>query len=69
MRISRASRDTLAAIADARGVSLDEALQKVLFEYQARADFDRLANEDPESMAEYLAEARTWAEVDVEVVE
>jgi len=69
MRISRASRDTLAAIADARGVSLDEALQKVLFEYQARADFDRLAREDPQGLSDYQAEARAWAETDTEVVE
>ncbi|MGH9022662.1 MAG: hypothetical protein ACRDV9_06130 [Acidimicrobiia bacterium] len=62
------NRDALARIAagELGGVSLDEALAVVLFEYHSRVALARLAA-DPAAAASYLAESAGLAEVDVAV--
>ncbi len=67
MRVDRSNRDTLARIAaDLGGVSLDEALRVVLFEHECLASYARLSD-DPDSRADYRAEAAELADVDVTV--
>jgi hypothetical protein len=70
MRVSGETRDALARIAenDLGGVSLDEALRIVLFEYQTSVALMRLSA-DPEALAEYRDEAAAVADVDVTVSE
>jgi hypothetical protein len=70
MRVSVPTRDALARVAEDElgGVSLDEALQIVLFEHQTTKALARLAA-DPEAMDEYQADSASIAETDVAVVE
>lgn len=70
MRVSVPTRDELARVAEDEfgGVSLDEALQIVLFEHRSAIAVARL-QADPEALADYQAEAAEWAELDVEPVE
>jgi hypothetical protein len=70
MRVSVPTRDALARVAEDElgGVSLDEALQIVLFEHQTTKALARLAAE-PGAMDEYRAESASIAEADVAVVE
>jgi hypothetical protein len=70
MRVSVPTRDELARIAEDEfgGVSLDEALQIVLFEHRSVAAVARLSA-DPDALSEYRAEAAELADVDVEPVE
>jgi len=70
MRVSVTTRDELARVAEHEfgGVSLDEALQIVLFEHRSVAAVARLSA-DPDDLTEYRAEAAELAEVDVEPVE
>jgi hypothetical protein len=65
-----ATREALAHIAEDElgGVSLDEALQIVLFEHQTTKALARLAA-DPEAMDEYRGESASIAEADELVVE
>jgi hypothetical protein len=69
MRVSVPTRDALAKVAEDElgGVSLDEALQVVLFEHQTAAALTRLAAE-PGALDDYRSEAAQLAEVDVDVV-
>lgn len=68
MKVSPSTRDALAAIASKElgGVSLDDALQRLLTEHRYHADIARL-QADPDDLAEYQAEALALAEVDIEV--
>jgi len=68
MRVDRSNRDALARIAaeELGGVSLDEALRIVLFEHECLASYARLSD-DPDSLADYRAEAAELADVDVAV--
>ncbi len=68
MRVDRSNRDALARIAaeELGGVSLDEALRIVLFEHECLASYARLSD-DPDSLADYRAEAAQLADVDVAV--
>ena len=68
MRVTAANRDALARIAatELGGVSLDEALRVVLFDYRSRAALARLAA-DPDAADSYLAESAQLAEVDIAV--
>lgn len=68
MRVDRSNRDALARIAaeELGGVSLDEALRVVLFEHECLASYARLSD-DPDSLADYRAEAAQLADVDVAV--
>jgi hypothetical protein len=70
MRVSVPTRDALARVAEDElgGVSLDEALQIVLFEHQTTKALVRLAA-DREAMDEYRAESASIAEADVAVVD
>jgi len=70
MRVSTEVRDALARIAaeEFGGVSLDEALRIVLFQYETAAAVARL-EADPDALADYQREAREWAELDVQVRE
>jgi hypothetical protein len=70
MRVSVPTRDALARVAEDElgGVSLDEALQIVLFEHQTTKALARLAA-DPEAMDEYRTESASIAETDVAGVE
>jgi hypothetical protein len=70
MRVSVPTRDALARVAEDElgGVSLDEALQIVLFEHQTTKALARLAA-DPEAMDEYRGESASIAEADELVVE
>jgi hypothetical protein len=70
MRVSVPTRDALARVAEDElgGVSLDEALQIVLFEHQTTKALTRLAA-DPEAMDEYRTESASIAETDVAGVE
>ncbi|MFK4091091.1 hypothetical protein ACI2LF_43700 [Kribbella sp. NPDC020789] len=70
MRVSVPTRDALARVAedDLGGVSMDEALQIVLFEHQTARALARLAA-DPEALSEYRAEAESLESVDVEIAE
>ena len=70
MRVSVPTRDALARIAEDEfgGVSLDEALQIVLFEHRSATAVARLAA-DPEALSEYRAEADALEGVDVEIAE
>lgn len=70
MRVSVPTRDELARVAEDElgGVSLDEALQVVLFEHKTATALTRLAA-DPEALDDYRAEAGALADVDVEVAE
>jgi hypothetical protein len=65
-RVSVPTRDALARVAEDElgGVSLDEALQIVLFEHQTTKALVRLAA-DPLAMDEYRAESASIAEADV----
>ena len=60
-------RDTFAAVAASRNTTmlalLEAAAQRLEREEamrQAKESYERLAREDPESFAEYLAEGRAW---------
>ncbi len=68
MRVDRSNRDALARIAaeELGGVSLDEALRIVLFQHECLASYARLSD-DPDSLADYRAEAAQLADVDVAV--
>ncbi len=68
MRVNRSNRDALARIAaeELGGVSLDEALRIVLFQHECLASYARLSD-DPDSLADYRAEAAQLADVDVAV--
>lgn len=70
MRVTSQNRDALARIAaeELGGVSLDEALQIVLFEHQTRAALARLGS-DPDAAASYLRESVQLAEVDTQIAE
>jgi hypothetical protein len=70
VRVSVPTRDELARVAEDEfgGVSLDEALQIVLFEHRSAVAVARLMA-DPEALADYQAEAASLADVDVEPVE
>jgi len=70
MRVDKSNRDALARIAarELGGVSLDEALRIVLFEHECLASYARLVD-DPDSLADYRAEAAQLGEVDVAVAE
>lgn len=70
MRVSVPTRDELARVAEDElgGVSLDEALQIVLFEHKTATALARLAA-DPQALDDYRAEADGLADVDVEVAE
>lgn len=70
MRVSVPTRDELARVAEDElgGVSLDEALQIVLFEHKTATALARLAA-DPQALDDYRAEAGGLADVDVEVAE
>lgn len=70
MRVSVPARDELARVAEDElgGVSLDEALQIVLFEHRTATALARLAA-DPQALDGYRAEAGELADVDVEVSE
>jgi hypothetical protein len=69
MRVRRSTLATLAAWQDEVGaVSLDEALETLLFRQRAYQAIARL-NADPQAVEDYQREAAEWAEVDVEVVE
>jgi hypothetical protein len=70
MRISVPTRDALAKVAEDElgGVSLDEALQVVLFEHQTATALARLAAE-PDALDDYRAEAAALAEVDVDGID
>lgn len=70
MRVTKRNRDALARLAESEmgGVSLDDALRVLLFEHHTRAAYARLSS-DPEALKEYQDEARSLAEVDVEVKE
>lgn len=70
MRVSMPTRDALAKVAEAElgGVSLDEALQIVLFEHQTATALARLAAE-PDALDDYQAEAAELAEIDVNGVD
>ena len=63
-------RDTFAAVAASRNTTmlalLDEAASRLKREEamrQATESYERLAQEDPEGFAEYLAEGRQWDEL------
>lgn len=67
IRVSTQNRDNLAGVASAMGgVTLDEALEALLFERRVHDQFAQLMD-DPQAYAEYLAENRSLAEVDVAV--
>ena len=67
--VESATRDRLAGRAKAMGgVSLDEALQALLFEHECAEALTRL-DADPAQLQKYRAEAQAWAELDVRVVE
>jgi len=70
MRVSMPTRDALAKIAEDElgGVSLDEALQVVLFEHRTATALARLAAE-PDALDEYRTEAAELAEVDVDGID
>lgn len=70
MRVTRENRDALARIAadELGGVSMDEALQIVLFERQSRAALARLAR-DRDAADAYLLEGAQLAEIDTEISE
>ncbi|TML22463.1 MAG: hypothetical protein E6G35_15605 [Actinobacteria bacterium] len=60
-------RDTFAAVAASRGTTmlalLEDAAKRLEREEamrQATASYERLAREDPEGFADYLAEGRAW---------
>lgn len=63
IRVAVATRDALADIArdELGGVSLDEALRVLIFEYQTRRALQRL-RDDPEALGEYLTEGLAIAE-------
>jgi hypothetical protein len=68
----RVRRSTLATLTrrqqDLGASSLDEALSTILFRQQSYEAIIRL-NADPQALADYRAEAREWAETDVEIHE
>jgi hypothetical protein len=70
IRVTRQNRDALARIAaeELGGVSMDEALQIVLFEHQSRAALARLAR-DQDAADSYLRESAQLAEIDTQVAE
>ena len=70
MRVSPANRDALAKFAadELGGVSLDHALQVLVFKHESFAGLSRLAL-DSDAWAHYRGEAATLAEVDVDVHE
>ncbi|MGQ0630182.1 MAG: hypothetical protein ACT4P1_04010 [Sporichthyaceae bacterium] len=67
IRVAKENRDQLAAVAaEMGGVSLDEALEALLFERTVQAQYATLMA-DPQAYADYLAENRTLVEVDIAV--
>ncbi|GGK10786.1 hypothetical protein GCM10010123_45930 [Pilimelia anulata] len=65
MKISTSHRDALSTIAAALGgVTLDDALDDVLFVYDSMKAVERLS---AEQIADWQAEAHEWAETDTEV--
>lgn len=67
--VESATRDRLAGRAKAMGgVSLDEALQALLFEHECAEALARL-DADPAQLRDYREQARAWAELDVPVTE
>lgn len=68
IRVTAENRDALADLArdELGGATLDRALEVLLFEHRTMVAFARLAASPAES-ADYLAESRRLAEVDVAV--
>ncbi|MGQ0624519.1 MAG: hypothetical protein ACT4PP_07700 [Sporichthyaceae bacterium] len=70
MRIRVETRDALAEVAEQElgGVTLDEALETVLFERRVQRQYATLMA-DPQAYAEHLAENAALAEVDVDLID
>jgi hypothetical protein len=70
IKVDTVVRDRLAAVAEAKGITMAALLRDVSSELEEQqrwvlieASYERLRREDPDGWAEYLAELRTWDSV------
>lgn len=68
IRVDTTRRAALARVAAERHETMDEALDRLIWEHDCAESLARL-DADPVALAEYQAEAFTLAEVDVAVVD
>jgi antitoxin MazE7 len=67
IKVDTVVRDRLAAVAEARGITMAALLRDVSSELEEQLrwtlieeSYERLRREDPDGWAEYLAELHTW---------